>query len=93
MQLSGRLSSDDFEVPVLNSTEGCYWRLEYIKNIAIPGHLKCALAFLNYPVVRRWINELMNNNDYLDFDSDISITIYSFRKYKTTSNRPTIYAI
>lgn len=57
MQLSGRMSSDDFEVSVLSSTDGCYWRLEYIKNIAIPGHLKCALAFLNYPVVRRCVGD------------------------------------
>ena len=51
MQLSVRITSDDVEIPTFSSTEGCYWRLEYIKCIAIPGDLKCALSFLDYSVV------------------------------------------
>ena len=51
MQLSVRITSDDVEISTFSSTEGCYWRLEYIKCIAIPGNLKCALTFLDYSVV------------------------------------------
>lgn len=51
MQLSVRIISDDVEISTFSSTEGCYWRLEYIKCIAIPGSLKCALSFLDYSLV------------------------------------------
>ena len=51
MQLSVRITNDDVEIPTFSSTEGCYWRLEYIKCIAVPGSLKCSLSFLNYSVV------------------------------------------
>ena len=53
LQLSVRFSESKggLETSSMSSTDGCHWRLEYIRIVAFSESLHCALYFVTYPIV------------------------------------------
>ena len=62
-------------------TDGCKWRLEYVRIVGFSGSLKCALFFVQYPIVA-----------FPSFSHQISLRIHALRRIRTQSMRqlPTV---
>lgn len=54
LQLSVSLSGSkrDLETSSMSLTDGCHWRLEYVRIVAFSGSLHCSFIFIRYPIVR-----------------------------------------
>lgn len=51
-------SRGDDETPAMTVTDGCKWRLEYVRIVGFSGSLKCALFFVQYPIISLRIHAL-----------------------------------
>ena len=69
-------SRRDDETPAMAVTDGCKWRLEYVRIVGFSGSLKCALFFVQYPIVA-----------FPSHFDQISLRIHALRRIRTQSMR------